>query len=132
MSFQHFCDPPIASRWDCRRTWCHTIYKYVFVCMCMPTNSLSVFKFAEILFFWSLLKQLLHANKDYSNFLSWMQERLSRSLMVCQDKYEAAKVQKKPGAMNDLESCVEQSTQDGIKMLPHLSDRLKASFSISG
>lgn len=98
----------------------------------MPTKSLSVFKFAEILFFWSLLKQLLHANKDYSNFLSWMQERLSRSLMVCQDKYEAAKVQKKPGAMNDLESCVEQSTQDGIKMLPHLSDRLKASFSISG
>ncbi|GMY32736.1 protein FAM136A-like [Fagus crenata] len=75
-------------------------------------------------------KEHLSPIQDHVNFT--LQERLSRSLMVCQDKYEAAKVQKKPGAMNDLESCVEQSTQDGIKMLPHLGDRLKASFSISG
>ncbi|GMY32785.1 protein FAM136A-like [Fagus crenata] len=75
---------------------------------------------------------VVRSQQMVENEMAKFQERLSRSLMVCQDKYEAAKVQKKPGTMNDLESCVEQSTQDGIKMLPHLGDRLKASFSISG
>lgn len=50
--------------------------------------------------------------------------------MVCQDKYEAAKMQKKPGAMNDMVSCADQSIQDGIKMLPLLADKLKASLSV--
>ena len=54
-----------------------------------------------------------------------MQEKLNRSLMVCQDKYETAKQQNKPGELNDLESRVDQSTQDSIKMLPHLRERLK-------
>ncbi|XP_040999376.1 protein FAM136A-like isoform X1 [Juglans microcarpa x Juglans regia] len=56
------------------------------------------------------------------------QETMKRSLMVCQDKFEAAKLQKKPDALNDLETCVDQSTQDGIKMLPHLAAKLKAAF----
>lgn len=52
--------------------------------------------------------------------------------MVCQDKFEAAKLQQiKTDAMKDLESCVDQSVQDSIKTLPHLVGRLKASLSIS-
>ncbi|KAK7259827.1 hypothetical protein RIF29_25442 [Crotalaria pallida] len=57
-------------------------------------------------------------------------ERLHRSLMVCQDKYEAAKLQQKPGAVNDLLSCADLSIQDGIKMLPLLTNKFKASFGI--
>lgn len=79
----------------------------------------------------AVLKQLLLANIDCQNFVFWTQERMNRSLMVCQDKYESAKLQKKPGALNELESCVDQSTQDSIKMLPHLAGKLKASFFIS-
>ena len=60
-----------------------------------------------------------------------MQERLNRSLMVCQDKYEAARLQKKNDAMNDLVSCADQSIQESIKTLPHLANKLKASFGIS-
>lgn len=50
--------------------------------------------------------------------------------MVCQDKYESAKLQQAKTTMNDLESCVEQTTQDSIKTLPHLAEKLKASLSI--
>ncbi|KAK7259822.1 hypothetical protein RIF29_25437 [Crotalaria pallida] len=57
-------------------------------------------------------------------------ERLHRSLMVCQDKYEAAKLQQKPGAVNDLLSCADLSIQEGIKMLPLLTNKFKASFGI--
>lgn len=60
-----------------------------------------------------------------------MQERLNRALMVYQDKFETAKMQQvKTNALNDMESCVEQSTQDGIKTLSHLAERLKATFLI--
>lgn len=109
-------------------------YKYVFLCvgMSMPAKSLYVFKFAEYFSFPG------HCWRNYSMLMKiiqilfyWMQEKLNRSLMVCQDKYETAKQQNKPGALNDLESCVDQSTQDGIKMLPHLCERLKAAFSLS-
>lgn len=52
--------------------------------------------------------------------------------MVCQDKFESAKLQQvKTNALNDLESCVELTTQDSIKTLPHLAERLKASLYIS-
>ncbi|KAK7259823.1 hypothetical protein RIF29_25438 [Crotalaria pallida] len=57
-------------------------------------------------------------------------ERLNRSLMVCQDKYEAAKLQQKPWAINGLLSCADLSIQDGIKMLPLLTNKFKASFGI--
>ncbi|XP_074358721.1 uncharacterized protein LOC141698025 [Apium graveolens] len=60
------------------------------------------------------------------------QERLNRSLMVCQDKFESAKLQKiRTDATNDLESCVDQSVQDSINTLPHLVRRLKTSLSIN-
>ncbi|KAL2335865.1 hypothetical protein Fmac_010311 [Flemingia macrophylla] len=58
-----------------------------------------------------------------------VQERLNRSLMVCQDKYEAAKLQQN-GAMNDLISCADQSIQESINTLPHLANKLKNSFGI--
>lgn len=52
--------------------------------------------------------------------------------MVCQDKYDAAKFQQiKGNALNDLESCVQQTTDDSIKTLPLLAERLKASLSIN-
>ncbi|XVF37568.1 hypothetical protein REPUB_Repub20aG0020400 [Reevesia pubescens] len=58
-------------------------------------------------------------------------ERLNRSLMVCQDKFESAKLQPtKTDAINELESCINQSIDDNMKTLPHLARRLKASFNI--
>lgn len=49
--------------------------------------------------------------------------------MVCQDKYEAAKLQRTE-AMHDLVSCADQSIQESIKTLPHLANKLKASLGI--
>lgn len=61
-----------------------------------------------------------------------MQERLNRSLMVCQDKFEAAKLQQiRTDAMKDLEACVERSIDDSINTLPHLVTRLKSSLAIT-
>lgn len=51
-------------------------------------------------------------------------------MMVCQDKYEGSKLQQKPGAMNDMISCADEAIQDSIKMLPLLTNKLKASFGI--
>lgn len=60
-----------------------------------------------------------------------IQERLNRSLMVCQDKFEAAKLQKlKTDAANGLESCVNQAVDDNLVSLPHVVDHIKSSFSI--
>lgn len=59
-----------------------------------------------------------------------VQEKLNRSMMVCQDKYEGSKLQQKPGAMNDMISCADEAIQDSIKMLPLLTNKLKASFGI--
>ncbi|WMV34108.1 hypothetical protein MTR67_027493 [Solanum verrucosum] len=60
------------------------------------------------------------------------EERLNRSLMVCQDKFESAKLQKnKSNATMELESCVDQSVHDSINVLPHLVDKLKASLGIN-
>ncbi|KAG6625015.1 hypothetical protein CIPAW_16G066500 [Carya illinoinensis] len=58
-----------------------------------------------------------------------LKERLNRSLMACQYKFEAAKLQKKLSGLHELESCVDQSTKDNIKMLPHIAGKLKATFS---
>lgn len=57
---------------------------------------------------------------------------MNRSLMVCQDKYETAKLQKnRSDATKDLESCVDQSVHDSINTLPHLVARLKGSLGIN-
>ncbi|XP_062090119.1 uncharacterized protein LOC133796560 [Humulus lupulus] len=70
------------------------------------------------------------AQQRVENEMARFQERLNRALMVCQDKFETAKSQQvKSNALKDLESCVEQSTQDSIKTLPFLADKLRASFS---
>ena len=69
-------------------------------------------------------------NIDSDSVFNMVQERLNRSLMVCQDKYEAARLQKKNDAMNDFVSCADQSIQENIKTLPHLANKLKASFGI--
>lgn len=54
------------------------------------------------------------------------QKRLNRALMVCQDKYESAKLHKNTGdSMKDLESCVDRSVQDSINTLPPLVAGLK-------
>ncbi|KAB1214313.1 hypothetical protein CJ030_MR5G000456 [Morella rubra] len=74
---------------------------------------------------------VVRSQQMVENEMAKFQERLNRSLMVCQDKYEAAKLQKKAGALNELESCVDQSTQESINMLPHVAGKLKASFFIS-
>ncbi|KAL2487593.1 Eukaryotic protein of unknown function [Forsythia ovata] len=74
---------------------------------------------------------VLTAQNLVENEMAKFQEKLNRSLMVCQDKFESAKVQQnRSDAMKDLESCVDQSIQDSIKMLPHLVGRLKASLLI--
>ncbi|KAG8375881.1 hypothetical protein BUALT_Bualt09G0005200 [Buddleja alternifolia] len=58
-------------------------------------------------------------------------EKLSRSLTVCQDKYESAKIRPNSNnAIKDLESCVDLSVQDSINTMPHLAGKLKAYFSI--
>ncbi|RVW99166.1 hypothetical protein CK203_019058 [Vitis vinifera] len=52
--------------------------------------------------------------------------------MVCQDKFESAKLQQiRTDAMKDMESCVDQSIQESIKTLPHVVARLKTSLSIN-
>ncbi|CAM8940449.1 unnamed protein product [Rhodiola kirilowii] len=67
------------------------------------------------------------------NEMARFQERLQRSLMVCQDKFETAKLQKiRTEAMAGLESCVDQSIQESISTLPHLVAKLKSSLSMRG
>ncbi|KAJ7947446.1 hypothetical protein O6P43_028063 [Quillaja saponaria] len=73
---------------------------------------------------------LSNAQHKFDNEMAKFQERLNRSLMVCQDKYDAAKLQRKSSAMNDMVSCADLTIQDSIKILPHLAGNLKASFSI--
>ncbi|CAN6580399.1 unnamed protein product [Malus baccata var. baccata] len=75
---------------------------------------------------------VVRAQEGVENEMAKFQERLSRALMVCQDKFEAAKQQGvTTNSLNNLESCVEQATQDSIQTLPHLAGRLKASFGIN-
>ncbi|WCJ21894.1 hypothetical protein M5689_004008 [Euphorbia peplus] len=74
---------------------------------------------------------VVNAQHLFENEMAKFQERLNRSLMVCQDKFEAAKLQQiGSDAVNVLESCVDQSIQENLKSLPHLVGRLKASLSI--
>ncbi|XP_011037381.1 PREDICTED: protein FAM136A-like [Populus euphratica] len=76
---------------------------------------------------------VLNAQNHFENEMAKFQERLNRSLMVCQDRFEAAKAQQLGSdAVNALESCVDQSIQDNMKTLPHLVGRMKQSLAISG
>lgn len=74
---------------------------------------------------------VLKAQNLVESEMAKFQERLNRSLMVCQDKFETAKLQQiRPEAMKDLESCVDLTVKDSINTLPHLVGRLKVSLSI--
>ncbi|CAL4994778.1 unnamed protein product [Urochloa decumbens] len=75
---------------------------------------------------------VLTANNLVENEMAKFQERLNRSLMVCQDKFEAAKLQKmKTDAAQELESCVNRSIDDSIRVLPHVVEQIKSSLKIS-
>jgi hypothetical protein len=51
--------------------------------------------------------------------------------MVCQDKFEAAKLQKlKTDATQELESCVNRSIDDSIRVLPHVVEQIKSTLKI--
>ncbi|XP_076961162.1 uncharacterized protein LOC143637727 [Bidens hawaiensis] len=74
---------------------------------------------------------VLQAQNLVEGEMAKFQERLNRSLMVCQDKYESSKLQKiKTDAAQDMESCVNRSIDENIKSLPHLVAKLKASLAI--
>lgn len=52
--------------------------------------------------------------------------------MVCQDKFEAAKLQKmKADAAQELESCVNRSIDDSIRVLPHVVEQIKSTLKIN-
>ncbi|KAG5589659.1 hypothetical protein H5410_040173 [Solanum commersonii] len=75
---------------------------------------------------------VLKAQNFIESEMAEFQEKMNRSLMVCQDKSEAAKLQKnKSDAIKDMESCVDQSVQDNIKTLPHLVGKFKVSLGIT-
>ncbi|KAI3743092.1 hypothetical protein L1987_60795 [Smallanthus sonchifolius] len=74
---------------------------------------------------------VLQAQNLVEGEMAKFQERLNRSLMVCQDKFESAKLQKmRTDATKDMESCVNQSIEENVKSLPHLAAKLKASLAI--
>ncbi|WOL11259.1 protein FAM136A [Canna indica] len=75
---------------------------------------------------------VLNVNNFVEAEMAKFQERLNRSLMVCQDKFEASKLQKiKTDARNDLESCVNEAINDSLATLPHVVDRIKSSLSMN-
>ncbi|KAL0920877.1 hypothetical protein M5K25_007892 [Dendrobium thyrsiflorum] len=75
---------------------------------------------------------VLKANNLVEAEMAQFQERMNRSLMVCQDKFEAAKLQQmKTGAMGELEACVNQAIDDNIRVLPHIVNRLNNSLSMN-
>ncbi|XP_014500526.1 protein FAM136A [Vigna radiata var. radiata] len=72
---------------------------------------------------------LNNAQQTFDAEMGRFQERLNRSLMVCQDKYEAAKLQRTE-AKHDLLSCADKAIQESIETLPHLANKLKSSLGI--
>ncbi|CAN6485683.1 unnamed protein product [Victoria cruziana] len=75
---------------------------------------------------------VLKANGLVESEMANFQERLSRSLMVCQDRFEASKLQgHKPGDLSRLESCVDKAIEDNISFLPHIVDKLSSALSIN-
>ncbi|XP_010457666.1 PREDICTED: protein FAM136A-like [Camelina sativa] len=74
---------------------------------------------------------VVNAQQHFEGEMAQFQERMNRSLMVCQDKFEAAKLhQNRVDAVKAMESCVNRSTQDNLDTLPHIVQRMKTSFSI--
>ncbi|WOH12504.1 hypothetical protein DCAR_0832008 [Daucus carota subsp. sativus] len=75
---------------------------------------------------------VLTAHHMVEDEMARFQEKLNRSLMVCRDKFETAKLQKTgTDPIVDLESCVDQSVQENINSLPFLVQKMKTSLSIN-
>lgn len=75
---------------------------------------------------------VLTAHHLVEDEIASFQEKLNRSLMVCRDKFESAKLQKtSTDPTVDLESCVDQSVQESINSLPFLVQKIKTSLSIN-
>uniref|UniRef100_A0A1J3G3M0 Protein FAM136A n=1 Tax=Noccaea caerulescens TaxID=107243 RepID=A0A1J3G3M0_NOCCA len=75
---------------------------------------------------------VVKSQQHFENEMALFQERLNRSLMVCQEKFEAAKLQKiRPEAVNEMESCVHKSIEENLNTLPHVVQRMKTAFNIS-
>ncbi|VVA90113.1 unnamed protein product [Arabis nemorensis] len=74
---------------------------------------------------------VLNSQQHFESEMAQFQERMNRSLTVCQDKFEASKLHKnKVDAAKDMESCVNQSIEDTLNTLPHIVQRMKTAFSI--
>lgn len=70
---------------------------------------------------------MLKANGLLQNEMSRFQERLTRNLMVCQDKFEAQKlVQQANGSTKEFEQCMEGVVKDQMRTLPHIAAQLKS------
>ncbi|KAL4561221.1 hypothetical protein LXL04_033384 [Taraxacum kok-saghyz] len=75
---------------------------------------------------------VLQAQNLVEGELAKFQERLNRSLMVCQDKFESARLQNiKTDATKEMESCVNHTVDEHVQSLPHLVAKLKASLNIN-
>ncbi|KFK31190.1 hypothetical protein AALP_AA6G080100 [Arabis alpina] len=75
---------------------------------------------------------VVQSQQHFENEMAQFQERLNRSLMVCQDKFEAAKLQKiRPDAVNDMESCVQKAIEENLNTLPLVVQRMKKAFNIT-
>nr|VDC70601.1 unnamed protein product [Brassica rapa] len=75
---------------------------------------------------------VVKSQQHFENEMTQFQERLNRSLVVCQDKFEAAKLQKiRPEAVNEMESCVHKAIEENLNTLPHIVQRMKTAFNIA-
>ncbi|AQK49653.1 uncharacterized protein LOC100276325 [Zea mays] len=75
---------------------------------------------------------VLAANNIFESEMAKFQGMLNRSLRVCQDKFEAANLQKlKSDATRELESCVNRSIDDSLRVLPHVVDQIKSTLKIN-
>ncbi|KAG7591068.1 hypothetical protein ISN45_Aa01g001360 [Arabidopsis thaliana x Arabidopsis arenosa] len=75
---------------------------------------------------------VVNSQQHFEGEMAQFQERMNRSLMVCQDKFEASKLHKnRVDAAKAMESCVNTSIEDSLDTLPHIVQRMKTSFSIA-
>lgn len=76
---------------------------------------------------------VVRANNVVESEMAKFQERLSRSLMVCQDRLEANKLSnQKEGAIKELELCIDRTVKEHIQTLPHVVDRVKLAIAKDG
>ncbi|XP_010510168.1 PREDICTED: protein FAM136A [Camelina sativa] len=75
---------------------------------------------------------VVKSQQHFENEMAQFQERLNRSLMVCQDKFETTKLQKiRPEAVSEMESCVLKSIEENLNTLPHIVQRMKTAFNMT-